>query len=201
MPTDTISISGSVGGVDVKSTLSRSGNGGSNAVVPLPAAKTGSLSTRGGNNAGTVTSAGHGLTNAQVIDVFWAGGCQYGCTVGNVTTNTFDISSGVDTGSGSNLPAQGTAVTFAVQVQINIADFSAASLEMFVVACDQLCHVQAQKSGAVESAAKLMPDSEPWLWYSNSGANPMGTDTVVAFVAANGSTMATTLRIGMRYDT
>jgi hypothetical protein len=61
-------------------------------------------------------TAGHGITTAAVIDLYWAGGNRYGVVVGTVATNVVPISGG----AGDNLPAETTAITAVVQGTANI---------------------------------------------------------------------------------
>ncbi len=78
----------------------------------IPAAKTGTLTTRTDNDTGTLTmSSGHGITTGAKIDIYWTGGRRYNVTVGTVSTNSVPF----DLGSGDNLPTNNTAVTVMVQ--------------------------------------------------------------------------------------
>lgn len=83
----------------------------------LPAAKTGTLSTRTNASTGTLTMAsGHGITTAAVIDLYTllADGTysiRYGITVGTVATNSVPISGG----SGDDLPNLSSAITAMVR--------------------------------------------------------------------------------------
>jgi hypothetical protein len=53
--------------------------------VDLPAGKAGTLTTRTNNTDGAATlSAGHGILTADVVDIYWDGGCRYGAIVGTV---------------------------------------------------------------------------------------------------------------------
>lgn len=79
----------------------------------VPAAKTGTLTTRTDNDTGELTmTAGHGITTGQRLDVYWTDPTtgeefvRYGMTVGTVATNAVPI----DGGGGDNLPVQDTAV-------------------------------------------------------------------------------------------
>jgi hypothetical protein len=55
----------------------------------LAAAKGGTLTTRTSDTAGTLTmSSGHGITDGQVIDIYWSTGQVTSATVGTVATNS-----------------------------------------------------------------------------------------------------------------
>lgn len=77
----------------------------------VPAAKTGSLTTRTDNTTGTLTmSAGHGINTGNRLDIFFDGGCRYGVVVGTVAVNSVPFSGG----GGDNLPVATTPITAAV---------------------------------------------------------------------------------------
>jgi hypothetical protein len=82
------------------------------AVIKEPtvaAAKVGQLTTRTSNTQGTLTMAsGHGFTDADRLDVYWAGGSRRGMVVGTVSVNSVPLT---DSGSGDNLPTNLTAIT------------------------------------------------------------------------------------------
>lgn len=84
----------------------------------LSAAKSGTLTTRTDNNTGTLTMAsGHGITDGQIIDIYWSGGVHRSATVGTVSGTSVPI----DNGIGDNLPTANTAITAVVQKSINLA--------------------------------------------------------------------------------
>lgn len=110
-----VSVSGS--GLSMQSVIVRSGTAPIGLSETLPAAKTGSLTTRTDNTNGTLTmTAGHGITTAATIDLYWEGGSRYGVTVGTVATNSVPISGG----SGDNLPPATTAITATLRTTANI---------------------------------------------------------------------------------
>ena len=110
-----LSVSGS--GAAIQSQVVRSGSASIGLIETLAAAKTGTLTTRTDNTDGELTmTAGHGITTAAVIDLYWAGGVRYGVIVGTVATNAVPISGG----SGDNLPTAATAITAVVQATANI---------------------------------------------------------------------------------
>jgi hypothetical protein len=79
----------------------------------VPAAKTGSLTTRTNDTTGTLTMAGgHGFLTGDLLAVFWSGGAASYVTAGTVAGNSVPITVSV----GDVLPAQGTSVTAMVYV-------------------------------------------------------------------------------------
>jgi hypothetical protein len=110
-----LSVSGS--GASIQSQVVRSGSASIGLIESLPAAKTGQLTTRTDNTSGTLTmTAGHGITTAAVIDLYWTGGRRYGVVVGTVATNSVPISGG----AGDNLPTNLTNITAVVQSIANV---------------------------------------------------------------------------------
>lgn len=81
----------------------------------VPAAKSGTLTTRTDANTGTLTmSSGHGITTGAKISLFWSGGQRRNVTVGTVATNSVPI----DLGDGDDLPAASTAITAMVPTEL-----------------------------------------------------------------------------------
>jgi len=84
-------------------------------IPAVPAANTGTLSTRTDDNTGVATLvAGHTITTGAVVDVYWSGGVHYGMTA-VVAANDVTI----DLGAGDNLPIATTAITVVEQTEIN----------------------------------------------------------------------------------
>ncbi len=107
-----------IDGVAFRRTLSGTGNSVEKATPSVPAAKAGTLSARTDNDTGTLTlGSGHGVTDGQLIDVYWTGGSRRGMTVGTVAGTSVPV----DGGSGDNLPAAATVVTAAVPTQVSMA--------------------------------------------------------------------------------
>lgn len=117
MAIGTYSIVVSIGGVTFNKQIQREADHPNvYSGISLPAAKSGTLSTRTSDTAGTLTmTAGHGLTDGQIIDIYWSGGVCYGATIGTVSTNSVPFTGA----SGDVLPAESTAITAAVQVVAN----------------------------------------------------------------------------------
>src|SRR5688572_5549257 len=85
--------------------------------VTMAVAKIGSLSTRTDANTGVLTmNSGHGITTGQRLDLYWSGGQRRGMVVGTVSVDSVPI----DLGAGTDLPAQGTAITAQVPQEESI---------------------------------------------------------------------------------
>jgi len=106
--TFTLTKTGQDGASDtVTEILTVSGNDIVRATPSVPAAKTGTLTTRTDNDTGTFTmTTGHGFITSDKIDVFWAGGARHGMTA-TVTGDSVVL----DVGVGDNLPAATTPIT------------------------------------------------------------------------------------------
>lgn len=88
----------------------------SKALSALATAQVGTLSTRTDDDTGVATlSTGHGIQEADVVDVYWSGGVRYGMTA---SVSSDDIT--VDGGAGDNLPVQSTAITVVTQTNMEI---------------------------------------------------------------------------------
>lgn len=101
-------------GYSFPATIRTSADGGLIKSISVPAAKTGTLTTRTNDSSGTLTmAASHGITTGARLDLYWADGSRRGITVGTVAGNSVPIS----VGAGDNLPVQDTAITAMVPVE------------------------------------------------------------------------------------
>jgi len=109
-----------LGGV-ISRQVTREADGGITLGVTVPKGYAGTLTTRTDNETGELTlAAGHAITTGAVVDLYWTGGTRTGITVGTVSVNAVPI--GADnSGAGSNLPAQDTAVVCSVRTPFNVA--------------------------------------------------------------------------------
>ena len=80
----------------------------------VPAAYTGTLTTRGSSTAGTLTmdSSGHGITDATIFAIFWNGGSCY-ATAASPSGTSVPFTTGV----GTALPVNNTLITASVFTQ------------------------------------------------------------------------------------
>lgn len=197
MPTITLTSFVSIGGVTIQGAVQRTAETPIGTEFEIPAAKTGTLSTRTSDTAGTLTMAGgHGLAENDRVDIYWADGVAYGATVGEVAGNSVPFTGA----AGDVLPAQSTAITAGVRKVIDL-DFTADKAVMIVMSSTRRGHADVRDSGGTELAQELIPN-EPWTWVADQGvANPLAGDIVDAIHVSNGdSANAATFRMGVLYD-
>ncbi len=188
------SISG--GGVTIQTQpVVRTNSGAISLEDTLSAAKTGTLTTRTDNNTGTLTmTAGHGLTDGQVIDIYWSGGVQYGVTVGTVSTNSVPIDGGI----GDNLPTANTAITAVVQKSVNLAidgdevDIIAVVLETVDKSLRTAGHIQFRDSANDQIAEIDLVANVPQVWdIAGGSANPFTGDPITNLKVSQAGTSST----------
>lgn len=155
-----------------------------NALVSDPAsiaaAKTGTLTTRTSDTAGTLTmDSGHGFTDGQVIDIYWADGQCTEATIGTVATNSVPFTGA----TGDVLPLADTAITAMVQ---RSEPFSAVDGDIQAlcvaasggVACSVTFYASGGSAvGAVRVRPAVSGASLDYVWDVNNGANvPVSND-------------------------
>jgi len=196
MPTSQITISGDVGGAPMNTNISRTADGQISHEVQVPAAKTGTLTTRTTDTTGTLTmQTGHGFVQNDKIDLYWTGGRRYNVVVGTVAGDSVPISGG----SGDILPAQGTAVTAMKQVTID-TDFDGAKLEIIGANCAARGRIGFFEA-TVEEVSVDLAANEAWLWWKGgSGANPLASTVVSSMGVTQAGTTTATFKLGLLYD-
>lgn len=196
MTTITYGLSISGGGISIQpQPVTRTNSGPIGLEDTLTAAKTGTLTTRTDANTGTLTMAeGHGLTDAQVIDIYWTGGVQYGVTVGTVSTNSVPIDSGI----GDDLPTADTAITAVVQSSINLSidgdetDILAVVLETTDKTLRTAGHVQFIDASSDEIAEIDLVANVPQVWdIAGGSANPFTGDPITVLKASQANSTST----------
>jgi len=158
----------------------------------LNTAEAGTLSTRTDNNTGTLTlGSGHGITDGQIIDVYWSGGVQRTVTVGTVSGTSVPIDGGI----GDNLPTATTAITACVQKAINLAidgdnaDLIAVILETTDTSLRTAANVQFLDAAADVIAEIDLVANVPQVWDIEGGsANPFTGDPITNLKASQAST-------------
>ena len=188
----------SVGGVTMTSTVTRTADAQIGVDPSLPAAKSGALTTRTGDSAGTMTlESGHGIQTGDVIEVYWEGGMRYRVTVGTVSGTSVPFSAG----SGDALPAQGTSVTASKHTELDI-DVEASRVKWFSVQCDKPACLHLYDDTDTLILSLPLPAGEDWTWRSGGTvANPFGDNAIAKALASQSSSSATaTLKIGILYD-
>ncbi len=185
-------------GVSISALISRTGDGQIGRDPTLPAGKAGTLSTRTDDNTGVATlPEGHGIVEADVVDVFWTSadgtyGVRYGMTVGTVAGTVVPI----DGGAGDNLPAEDYAIVVTKQVAVNVA-FDGDNTKVLAVHATKLAHVDFRDAGSASLLALTLAPNEAFEWAAETGATRPITGNAVATVKAScgSSTDAAVLKI------
>lgn len=158
--------------------------------VDLAAAKTGTLTTRTSNTAGTLTmDPGHGFTTGQRLDIYWTGGSAFGATIGTVSTNSVPFT----LAEGDSLPIATTAITAQVPTSEPVA-FTGANAVALAISMTQGGRVVFSLSNnttvyAVANQSTL----GTWSWVSaDGGTNPVTGSAVAKVYLSQGSTTAGT---------
>ena len=185
MITATIQQTASVGGLSIQGNVSRNGDSqiGYSSDPAIPVALAGELTTRTDDDTGVVTlDEGHGLTDADTVDVFWDGGLRYGMSITGYDATTISI----DGGAGDNLPLVETEVTIAEPVPVELS-FAGDDVVLIGAGCAQRASVRFLDSvPAVQLALDLAP-GEVWSWATGS-ANPLDSVDVASLLVSNGDT-------------
>jgi hypothetical protein len=156
----------------------------------VAAAKSGTLSARDSDTAGTLTlGSGHGITNGQRIDIYWSGGYVYGATVGTVSGNSVPF-----TGAVGTLPANTTVVT-AMVPNTESFNVTAADLKYMGVQCltsgVRALAVFAESDNTVVKVAAVTGVTSAYQWTVGGGAtNPFGENVAKVFLSHSDSTQA-----------
>ena len=188
------SISG--GGVTIQPLAVTRTNSGTIALEDtLTAAKEGDLTTRSDDNTGTLTmDVGHGLTDGQVIDIYWTGGVQRSAVIGTVSVNSVPFDSGI----GDNLPVDETPITAVVQKSSNLAidgdsaDIIAVILETNDKSLRTAANVQFKDAAADVIAEIDLVTNVPQVWDIEGGsANPFTGDPITNLKASQGNSTST----------
>lgn len=197
MPSATLTVSTTIGGIGITGKVIRSGETPLATEVTIPAAKTGTLTTRTDNDTGIITAqAGHGLITGDHVDIYWSGGSRFSMAAtvsGNAVT--------LDAGDGDNLPIATTAVTLSKRVAID-QGLDGAALKVLLVSMTRKGSVRFQDASVTVLAANL-DAGEAYNWASGVGiANPLAATTVVQIFASNQSSVGTNvIQIGALLDT
>jgi len=171
--------------------------------ITLPAGKSGTLTTRTDDNTGIVTVAsGHGITDSDTVDVYWAAGRRYGVDVTATDATTISI----DLGAGDNLPTASTAVVICKQVVVNKA-IDGDNVEIIGLLAElaastgfgvRITFFDAVSGGgsAVGNGIDLDPNSPFVLDIEGGATNLLTGSPILSFVASNGDgSNACTLKI------
>ena len=195
----TFSVGTSVLGTNYVRQSSVTGNSAERTTPSVAAAKTGTLTTRTNDSAGTLTmSSGHGFTTGVVIDLFWSGGSRRNVTVGTVSTNSVPISSG----SGDVLPAAATAITAMIPTEVAFDVDATAGCHAVQAACAANSWVVFRDaSDTVLAAYQIRAGENAATWVnSGMGSNPLSSAAVANVLLSHGdSTQAQTVTAAVVY--
>jgi hypothetical protein len=182
-------------GVTLSGSRSVSADAMINIDISVPAAKTGTLTTRTDANTGVITAqASHGIVDADIVDVYWTGGCRRGMTVGTVATNSVPV----DGGSGDDLPAATTALTVTKRTQVELP-FSGDAARVIAVSGPVRCQYSLQ-DGSSEHLGGVA--DKVYKWDVSSGVtNPVAGDSITqVFLSHGDSTSAHRIKAVVLYN-
>lgn len=172
------------------------------APVSVAAAKAGVTASGVGTTTGSLTmSGGHGFTDADIIDVYWAGGSRQSVLIGTVSVNTIPISGG----TGDNLPANGTVISAMLPVP-ETEVFDGDDVQLLVCSSPvpgTITFLEDDGTTLIVAIPLVADDSGTtkyvYTWYAGKGTNPLaaGDVGVIAF-SHNSLSAQTTMRVEVR---
>lgn len=189
MATATYSSAATIAGHSFQNSAAPTGDGNLTRDVSLAAAKTGTLTTRTSDTAGTLTMAsGHGFTDGQIIDIYWATGQCTRATIGTVATNSVPF-----TGAGGDvLPIATTAIKAMVQRVETLTFADAALVALALGAAVAACSATFLKADGsivgrvlVDAAADGV-SPQHYIWHSANGATIPVSDDVAEVCLTHG---------------
>lgn len=195
MPSATLNTDAAIAGIAFSTTISRSAEGSIAHEVTAAAGIAGTLSTRTDDNTGIVTMAsGHGVTDANTVDLYWTGGVRYGMTVTAYDATTVTV----DLGAGDNLPVVDTTLVLGVQMSVD-TDVDGDLFSIIAATAAARAHLEFRTSGASLASVEIAA-SEIFSWDSASGtANPFTGDPIDAIRVSSGTAVETAIRVGILY--
>lgn len=166
----------------------------------VPAAQSGTLTTRSSNTAGTITmaSGSHTVTTGARVDLYWTGGCRRGVTVGTVSTTSVPVSGG----SGDNLPTQGDPIKVSIPVSFSTPLTGNKVKALLLGAPEARSQFVLCSSGNTEELAKTVPQGGVFAWDSGSlETNPIAGDTIVnTFISHDDTSGAKKVQFAAPFD-
>jgi hypothetical protein len=176
----------------IDSVVSREDETQASSDVSLPAAVSGTLTTRTSDSVGVVTVASHSITTSDKVAVFWSGGYRYNVAVSATSGTTISIGSG---GSGDNLPAASTALTVCKETTLSFSHVGN-DIKGMVVHSPQRMSMNVRDTVPASQVAADVPANESWFWISNAtGTSPFAGDTLQDIILANADTTAQTATV------
>ena len=198
MSTASVTGSATLGEDTFNSSTTQTGDGRVRRGVTLAAAKSGTLTTRSSGTAGTLTMAsGHGFTNGQIIDIYWATGQCTRATIGTVATNSVPF-----TGAGGDaLPAANTEITAMVE-SVEDFDIDIAELLFLGVGADNAaCSATFLDDGGSVIGRVLVSRADGtggttkhhYIWHTDDGSADPISDDAVSVCLTHGATSSQTV--------
>lgn len=158
-------------------------------------AKTGSLTTRTLDTTGIITSTAHGIDALSVISIFWDGGYRVDVDADSVDANTISFSGG----AGDNLPIEDTVCYVSVRLQVDTL-FDGANLSLLCLSADQSFLVSVLNSVDTSVINAERNSGDAYLWYSESGDNPLSAVSEVAAVNFYNRSLTTDANVSAIYS-
>ena len=197
-----IRISGEIAGMGFDlSEIKRSYDGGEGyGPWPLDAAKTGTLTTRTGDDGGDITfEESHGFIVGDKLDLYWASGRRYWVDVTVVVDNLVTIAThGAPAKDGGDvLPAQGTAMTGCERV-VKAIDFDGDDVVMLLAQSKKRGHIHFVDTAEDNIHPQELKAGEAWPWVKTwVYANPITGNAATALHISNGEAVASEIRVAV----
>jgi hypothetical protein len=165
--------------------------------VAVAAGSAGTLTTRSGDTAGTVTTTdAHTITTGQRVDLYWDGGCRRGCVAGTVVVKAIPITGG----AGDVLPTQTTAMTIVVPILMDIAVLGT-NVDVILLYSSARGQFVFVTDVPAEIYAVTLAAGASWDWTEVNGiANPLTGQSVAGVYVSHGGVAAATMRAGLLYN-
>lgn len=196
-----LSMTFSLPGVSISSTVSRPASGGIPAQeVSVVNAAAGTLTTRTDNGNGVLTmGANHGIVNTDIIAIFGpTSGVSYFGTAGTVTANSITVAAA---DNGDVLPVVNSAVTVGKIVDLDV-DFDGDNVQILAAMSSTRGLVVFEDAGNAALDGQELTANEPYMYvYGLTGNNPLTGNAVDQIRIANGnSTTNATFKLGGTYN-
>ena len=187
--TGVVSLAANLPGARVRMNFALAASGSIEQKATLDAALAGTLSTRTSDTAGTLTmGANHGITDADIIAIFWTGGAAYLATVGTVDGLSVPF-----TGAAGDVLPVGEAPAVTVQIMTPLdVDFDGDKAECVAVSFSRRGVIVFEDSGDAVLDAADIAAGEGYAYVEGlSQSNPLTGNAVDEVWIANGDSTAT----------
>lgn len=196
----------SVGGLNFKNTISYSHDTALLADMVIPAATSGVLSVRGGDDSGTIvfTDDSHNLIAGDRFDLYFtnadgSAGVQIGCIVSAVTgTGDTDVafSGGVSTGVADILPVVDSVVK-SCEATYEVYELDAYTVQAFGVGSIRHAVVSIVTGNPTDEPYPIVVNNSAYIWHTLNGlAFPFAGLVILGFYVSQGHTADSDVRVG-----